>query len=231
MFLGTWNVNGKGKDEPLDSWLCSDWGPNMECAPDIIAVGLQEMVDLNAVNVAVDNRSAQKSQQWAERIQSTLDQRLKGYILISDPKFLVGLMICVFVKHNHRGNVKCVQSEAVGVGVMGMLGNKGGVSIRMRFYDSTICIVNSHLAAHRENVKGRNSDFNNILSRLNFKIGSDAVDEEILNGSLSHLLQENSSVGTLDHDITFWIGGQYHSFHIVVSSCIHTNIRMILLQI
>jgi len=60
IFLGTWNVNAKGKDEPLDSWLCADWGPNGENSPDIIAIGLQEMVDLNAVNVAVDNKSAQK---------------------------------------------------------------------------------------------------------------------------------------------------------------------------
>lgn len=204
--MGTWNVNAKGKDENLHSWLCSDWGPNMEYAPDIVAVGFQEMVDLNAVNVAMENKSAQKSQQWADRIQATLDDRLGGYKLICEPKYLVGLMLCVFVRDIHVARVRCVFSDAVGVGVMGMLGNKGGVSIRMRFYDSTICIVNSHLAAHRENVKGRNSDFNNIATKLSFKIGPVEIGSEIMNVSLSHWLAENSSIGTLDHDITFWMG-------------------------
>jgi phosphatidylinositol-bisphosphatase len=115
-------------------------------------------------------------------------------------------MICVFVRDIHLPRVRCVFSDVVGVGVMGMLGNKGGVSIRMQFYDSTICIVNSHLAAHRENVKGRNSDFSNILQKLNFKIGPEAVRDEIRNASLSHWLLGNASVGTLDHDLTFWMG-------------------------
>jgi len=56
LFMGTWNVNAKGRDEPLDDWICADWGPNGETSPDIIAVGFQEIVDLNAVNVAVDNK-------------------------------------------------------------------------------------------------------------------------------------------------------------------------------
>ena len=62
IFVGTWNVNAKGKDENLSSWLCADWhqyGP-----PDIVVVGFQEMVDLNAVNVAVENKSQQRSQFW-----------------------------------------------------------------------------------------------------------------------------------------------------------------------
>ena len=40
-----------------------------------------------------------------------------------------------------------------------MMGNKGGAAIRMKILDSTVCFVCSHLAAHRENVAGRNADF------------------------------------------------------------------------
>ena len=40
-----------------------------------------------------------------------------------------------------------------------MMGNKGGAAIRMKLMDSTVCFVCSHLAAHRENVAGRNADF------------------------------------------------------------------------
>jgi len=212
ILLGTWNVNGKGKDEALDSWLCADWGVNGENAPDIIAVGLQEMVDLNAVNVAVDNKSAQKTANWVERIRSTLNSRKnsnndpnRAYTLLST-RYLVGLLLCVFVKASHKHRVKHVHSDSVGVGVMGMMGNKGGVAIRLQFYDSTICIVNSHLAAHRDNVAGRNADFQNIYSKTIFTIGDEAVREVIRNGALTQWTNGSSSIGIADHDMSFWIG-------------------------
>jgi len=37
-----------------------------------------------------------------------------------------------------------------------MQGNKGGVAVRLRLLDTTICFVCSHLAAHIEDVDGRN---------------------------------------------------------------------------
>ena len=205
-------MNAKGKDESLDSWLCKDWGPNGEHAPDIIAVGFQEMVDLNAVNVAVEKNSAQRSQHWVERIRATLNSKrnsnndpMRAYTLLKE-KFLVGLLLCVFVKAPHKQRVKYVQTSTVGVGVMGMMGNKGAVSVRLQFYDSTICIVNAHLAAHRENVAGRNADFHNIFQKLRYDIGDEAVKEVIRSGSLSQWATGNSFVTLTDHDLSFWMG-------------------------
>lgn len=178
-----------------------------------MAVGFQEIVDLNAVNVAVDNKTQQRTQYWVERLRATLNapERVqgnpqeKGYALLMQ-RSMVGLLICVFVKAPHRNRVKAISSDSVGVGVMGMMGNKGGVSIRVQFYDSTLCFVCSHLAAHRENVAGRNADFANVMSKLNFDVGEDAVRETIRNGSMSQWASGSSSVGIADHDIIFWLG-------------------------
>mmetsp|Transcript_18358 Transcript_18358/g.26328 ORF Transcript_18358/g.26328 Transcript_18358/m.26328 type:complete len:792 (+) Transcript_18358:113-2488(+) len=211
-FFGTWNVNAKGKDESLDDWLCSDWGPNGEHSPDLVAVGFQEIVDLNAVNVAVDNKSQQRSQHWVDRIRATLNSKKnsnndpnRAYTLLMQ-KYLVGLLICVFVKAPHKQRIKDVHSDCVGVGVMGVMGNKGGVSIRLQFYDSTICVVCTHLAAHRENVAGRNADFANVFNKTSFDIGDKAVTENIRSGSLSQWAAGSSSVGIADHDLVFWLG-------------------------
>uniref|UniRef100_A0A7S2VYZ6 Rho-GAP domain-containing protein n=1 Tax=Eucampia antarctica TaxID=49252 RepID=A0A7S2VYZ6_9STRA len=212
IFFGTWNVNAKGKDESLESWLCKDWGKNGEYAPDIVAVGFQEMVDLNAVNVTVDKNSLQRTQHWQERILETLNSKknanndpMRAYKSL-EQKFLVGLLLCVYVKAQHRQRVKYIIGTTVSVGLMGMMGNKGAVSIRLQFYDSTICIVNAHLAAHRENTAGRNADFHNIIQKLRYDIGDEAVKEVIRSGSLSQWATGNSFVTLADHDLSFWMG-------------------------
>jgi len=81
---------------------------------------------------------------------------------------LVGIMLCVIAKDIHVPFIKRVQSQTAGVGVMGIMGNKGGSAIRFKFKETTLCVVAAHLAAHRDNVAGRNADFANILHRVNF---------------------------------------------------------------
>ena len=198
-------MNAKGKEESLDEWLCIKQWKKTCPVPDIVAVGFQEIVDLNAVNVAVDNKTQQRSSFWVERLRSTLASTGIPYTVLSQ-KSMVGLLICVFVQDAHYQRVRFIQSASVGVGVLGMGGNKGGVSIRLQFYDTTICFVCSHLAAHRENVTGRNADFHNIFSKTSFDIGEDAIREVIRSGSLSQWTLGSSSVGIADHDIVFWLG-------------------------
>ena len=62
-------------------------------------------------------------------------------------------------------------------GLLGMMGNKGGAAIRMKLMDSTLCFVCSHLAAHRENVAGRNADFDRFVNIRNLSIYALADDE------------------------------------------------------
>lgn len=110
----------------MEDWLCADWGRGGLDTPDIVAVGFQEIVDLNAVNVAVDNKTQQRSQYWVERLRMTLNERQSkdAYVMLTQ-KSMVGLLICVFVKGKHQNRVRYVNSSAVGVGVLGIAGNKG----------------------------------------------------------------------------------------------------------
>jgi hypothetical protein len=38
----------------------------------------------------------------------------------------------------------------------------------MSLHDSAVCFVTAHLAAHRDNVAGRNSDYKNIIQKIVF---------------------------------------------------------------
>ena len=181
IFVGTWNVNGKKSAESIEAWLLAGPGgvsggesPSGERPPmaDMYAIGFQEIVDLNAQNVLADGQSGSRSELWEQLILETLNNAAgatgEQYELVLQ-KHIVGVMLSVFVKQAHRDWVSEVKGDTAGVGLMGVMGNKGGAAVRFQFRDSSFCFICAHLAAHRGNVAGRNSDFANILDKIVFK--------------------------------------------------------------
>lgn len=226
IFCGTWNVNAKKQEGGLHKWLLPNYGDHpastnsFNSYADIYAVGFQEIVDLNAVNVAINSSNTQqRSQFWQEHIQECLNRNNTGhsYTLLME-KHLVGLLLCIYVKSHLLQVIKDVRGASTGVGIMGMLGNKGGVAIRFSLYDSPICFVCAHLAAHRENIAGRNSDYKNIIERTVFTV--DSNNATLINSSGHRELSANGlnmpytgaakyyekELHILEHEIVFWIG-------------------------
>eukprot|EP01031_Cornospumella_fuschlensis_P021610 gene21610-26476_t len=77
---------------------------------------------------------------------------------------MVGLALLVFSTRELESCISQVQVSTLARGVGGVLGNKGAVYVRMKILDSTMCIVNAHFTAHRENVHRRNEDYFAILT-------------------------------------------------------------------
>lgn len=212
---GTWNVNAKKPLAPSEAaqlvqWLQSS-GANGEL-PDIVALGFQEVVDLNAVNVVVNsNPSAQRSAAWEEVLLTALNQHLaagggdRQYKILKE-RHLVGILLLVFVRLDHVDHVRDQDGATAGVGIMGVMGNKGGAAIRLMFYGSSLCFCCAHLAAHRENVTGRNADYQNILSKIEFGGSTSSYDGSSSECAFSSGLAGSSSVGILSHDFVFWLG-------------------------
>jgi len=178
IFTGTWNVNGKEPSENVQSWL----RPLPKFDADVYALAFQEIVDLNAANIILDNDA---DQSWERHVAAFLPPD-KYELLLSER--LVGILLLVYVKKRElhpfcRDEMK----SKVGVGLFGHVGNKGGVGIRFKIWNSTLCFVSTHLAAHKKNVQGRNQDFAKIFQHLKFP----GKDYDL------HLL---------DHDFVFWLG-------------------------
>lgn len=231
IFCGSWNVNGKYlKEGALSDWLCpanTEYSDSNGCpTSDLYFIGFQEAVDLTAVNVAMDTETRKRTGQWQEAISECLSSKGGRYKLLAT-KYLVGLILYAYVKESLVGFVRDVRTSSAAVGIGGFLGNKGGVSIRLTLFDSAICAICSHLAAHRENVAGRNADFQNIIEKSIFSVqdsATDAVDSASAQGSAGMTspdrkvdpmrrslryktgLSETEDVNILDHDIVMWLG-------------------------
>ena len=120
-------------------------------------------------------------------------------------RILVGLFIAVFCKADVAEQVTHVSTSSVACGVMGMVGNKGAVAVRLKLQNTYFCFVNCHLAAHSEQVYRRNQDMLDIHRRLQFsvtKTGSDTKFDVLPDKYLGLI----KTAGVDDCDVLIWLG-------------------------
>jgi len=187
LFVGTWNVNGQSPEGSLAAWLSKDPTP-----PDLYAIGFQEL-DLS--KEAFVFLESVKEEEWMKAVAGGLHPGAE-YSLVRHVR-LVGMLLLVYCRKELQEHVTNVAVDTVGTGIMGKLGNKGGVSCRLRLHATDLCFVNSHLAAHVEEFERRNQDYSDICSRMAFSS---------FERPCSDSMPLYGAKRIKDHDMVFWLG-------------------------
>jgi len=158
VFILSWNIGGFKPTNldlvDLDFLNFENYGN-----PDIIAVGLQEVVNLNMKNMMSTNNDKLVSL-WESILTTNLNKIDKYFVVAS--KDLVGCLLLVFVKESAKDKIKKVDTDVVTLGLAGKLGNKGAALIKLEIDDSAICFTNCHLQAGSKNFEERVNNIGEI---------------------------------------------------------------------
>lgn len=191
IFIGTFNVDS----QPPSLQQISQMAPSE--SPDIAVFGLQEVQTLPGDNLSsldAYTESIPKDEKGAAW-ETQLGLMLKTKFPASDHVSLVsvqllGIFLVVFVKGELQGLLKKVETAHFAVGLFQSVGNKGAVAVRMKLGLTSMCFVNSHLAAHMSEVKKRNEDHHMIVEGMNFPVEDDP----------------HGARSLFDADLVFWFG-------------------------
>ncbi|KAK5064611.1 hypothetical protein LTR84_000445 [Exophiala bonariae] len=162
---------------------------------DLYVLGLQEVIDVSSMTEAVkpftDPNPAKK---WKKALKSSLPA---GYEKIAEQQ-LLGLLILIYASPELAPTINSVSTASVGTGLMGYLGNKGAVSVRLMIGETTkMCFVNCHLAAGADQtaLNRRIWDTSQVLARTKFSPVTP-------DGEVTNEIEEK--IG--DEDFGFWFG-------------------------
>ncbi|KAL7748627.1 hypothetical protein RI367_006038 [Sorochytrium milnesiophthora] len=205
VFIGTWNLGGQLPDQNLAGWLLAN---GQQSLPDVFVLGFQEVDNSKEAYLYYD---PSREEQLMRDITTAFGADLTGRYQRVASRQLIGMLIIVLVKDTWREHVRFVQVGSVGCGIMGLMGNKGAVAVRLGLRDSVLCFVNSHLAADMAQLERRNQDFHEIVRRLRFGPYISTAAGEGSAGSPAPSADDlsrrpNGEVDVMSADVVFWLG-------------------------
>lgn len=182
IFVGTFNVNAATPGPHVDLLNFLFPPENLtQGSPDVYAIGLQELIELNAGSILAANTA--KPGQWAALLETQLNSQQETYLLLRT-EAIASMSVFFFVKSSQIDKVTQVAGSSKKTGLGGMTANKGACAVRFDFGSTTFAFITSHLTAGVGATMERHNDYASIMQGLTFP--------------------RNYTIS--DHDQIFWFG-------------------------
>ncbi|KAL1959910.1 hypothetical protein VTO42DRAFT_578 [Malbranchea cinnamomea] len=206
----TWNAGAAVPSNIRDNSFIRD-AIHPECPPDFLVFGFQELVNLEDKKITAKSllKSTKKKDHenmehisrqyrvWRDYLASCVHEFMpldEPYVLLHTAN-LIGLFTCVFVKQELRQKIRNVGAAEVKRGMGGLHGNKGALILRFILDDSSICLINCHLAAGQTQTAHRNNDIAAILESDSLPV------EPSSSARIDHYVGGGDGSMILDHEI------------------------------
>lgn len=206
----SWNVAAQNpfdcSDFPAEKWLDIS-----ESKADLLAISLQEIVDLNARSFIQSGPEMRIVDRWIKFIQSRLPEEYK---LLHSAE-MVGLALIVFGRETLRGELSSVAEGSVKTGLGGLHGNKGALVWRAFIYDCPVVFVSCHLAAGQNGVSERNNDAATILRTAALSDATSSRKDPFA------FYTGNSGTRIFDHSAIFFAGDLNYRIEMERTDCLN----------
>ncbi|KAK6461005.1 inositol-1,4,5-triphosphate 5-phosphatase [Scheffersomyces coipomensis] len=167
IFVGTYNINALDPSNAgdLSTWLFPPENFDYEELPDIYAIGLQELIELNAGGML--NADPTLPSKWANILNYQLNSQNVEYLLLRTES-ITSMSLFLFVKKSQIHNVTQVGGASKKTGLGGIAANKGACGVRFEFGNTSFVLITSHLAAGMAAIVERFNDYSTIMAGLTF---------------------------------------------------------------
>lgn len=205
LWSGTWNVANKSPGGDLDEWLSTASLSTEAGSADMYLVGLQEVDTSVQSAVMLETR---RGQQWKDHIDASMRKLSAGadrddqYVRVA-VRQMGSVLLCVYVRASHIPHIAEISTAIVTVGLLGVMGNKGAVAVRMRLYGKTMCAICAHLAAgdSGDAYERRIQDY----SEINEKIQFNACAVQVMSGG-QQPMYFTPPLTIASHKVIVWVG-------------------------
>lgn len=128
--------------------------------PDMIIIGLQEIVELDTKNILRSKRNENSANLWTVKFQSLLEIH---YELITKAD-LVGILFLCFAKKDILGRITKIKTKVTKTGFFGAFGNKGFINMGFEYKNKRIAISTGQLTSGESSNSSRIKELTNILN-------------------------------------------------------------------
>ncbi|CAI5524223.1 unnamed protein product [Closterium sp. Naga37s-1] len=156
LFIGSWNVGNAPPPDDLSPWLPK--GTDHE----LIAIGSQEC------EYQPRSGYATCMEDWVAAIKAHFAPHYK--VVKGTTRGQMRLVVLVLETSQKAITDVTATSEATGIGHV--IANKGAVSVSLKFWDTSFCFVNSHLAAHEGHCMTRNDNYREVMRNMHPALSS-----------------------------------------------------------
>mmetsp|Transcript_23550 Transcript_23550/g.52139 ORF Transcript_23550/g.52139 Transcript_23550/m.52139 type:complete len:1106 (-) Transcript_23550:95-3412(-) len=164
----TWNLHGDAiwRDASvLQRLVRASCTPASPKGPvDLVCFCFQEFMQLTTSNVVMQDAGNEMLQAEFDRCALQALAAVLGEPFIQVQSVgMVGLLVSVYLAKRLQRSVAAVGSERIRSGLMGQMGNKGAVAVRLQLEETTICAVSCHLESGQGKAEERAGQLQEVL--------------------------------------------------------------------